>query len=85
MWRICECKFDISWSDDLHVYTYSRISHIDPVRESASQHKGQDMQRNQVDQENITSPWGNLQQQQQIISKYNDTGKVRGIKYKYTQ
>lgn len=36
-------KFYVCWPDDLHVFTYSRISHIYPVRESAGQHKGQDM------------------------------------------
>lgn len=36
-------KFDVCWPDDLHVLTYGRISHVYPVRESAGQHKGQDV------------------------------------------
>ena len=40
--------------------TYRAVSNIDSVREPASRHQSQNMKRNQVDQENISAPGGNL-------------------------
>ena len=38
---------------------YRWVGHIDSMREVPGEHQCQHMQRNQVDQKDITTPWGN--------------------------
>jgi len=51
---------------DLHRQNGSKtvegaVSHVDASAEPSSHHQGEDVHGNQVDEENVATPWGDLE------------------------
>lgn len=66
-WKISQVRHTLSqnglWYLILLIntsYTYCRVSHVNSVRESSSEHQGKHVEWNQVDEKHIASPGGNL-------------------------